>query len=430
LARSPVLALYRAATARGEGWAERRLARRLAEGKEDADRLDERRGHASRPRPPGRVIWFHAASVGESLSLLEVIRRLLDTEPDLSCLITTGTVTSAQVLAARAPDRCLHQFAPLDLRPHLRRFLGHWRPDLAIWAESELWPNMIEETAATGCPMLMLNARLSERSAGRWRFANGAARHLLGRFRAVQAQDRATARALIRLGLPEQRLTVTGTLKEGTPPPPCDPAELARLTRLIGTRPVWLAASTHPGEEAQVLAAHQQASRHWHRLLLILAPRHPDRGDEIAAQVGAERLHFVRRSTGPDPDGETRVWLADTLGEMGLWYRLAPVSFVGGSLVPVGGHNPYEPAALGSAILHGPHVANFADIYARLDAAGGARAVMSGAELAMGLGDALQPDVSAPMAYAAWDVCATDTGATDRAVALIAAHLPAATVPA
>jgi 3-deoxy-D-manno-octulosonic-acid transferase len=424
MGRSLALAGYLAATSRGEAWGRRKLQARLAGGKEDAARLEERTGTASQPRPAGRLLWFHAASVGESLSLLELIKRLLDVEPDLHVLMTTGTVASAEVLAARLPDRCLHQYIPLDLRPYVRRFLAHWRPDLAVWTESELWPNLIVETAAMGCKLLILNARLSDRSLRRWRLLGGAAASLLQRFTAVQAQDRATAQALRRLGLPAERIAITGTLKEGAPPPPCDEAERARLTRLTEGRPMWLAASTHPGEEAACLDAQIQAGRSLHRLLMILAPRHADRGDAVAALIQARGLGCARRSAGQDPGPETQVYLADTMGELGLWYRLAPVSFVGGSLAEIGGHNPFEPAALGSAILHGPHVHNFADIYGRLAEVGGARQVDTPSRLPAVLSEVLQPDVSAPMALAAWELCSGGTEATDKALALLQDHLP------
>ncbi len=400
------------------------LRRRLAQGKEDTTRLDERRGRPGLPRPPGRLVWFHAASVGESLSLLEVIRRLHEHDAGLNFLVTTGTVSSATVLAARLPPRCLHQFAPVDIRPWVRRFLDHWRPDLAIWTESEFWPAMLCETHARGIPMLLLNARLSERSARRWRWLPGAAQALVSRFAAVQAQDDLTAQALRRLGVAAARIAVTGTLKEGMPPLPCDEAERARIARQIAGRPVWVAASTHDGEEALVARAQDQAARSVLRLLLVLVPRHPDRGAAIAAALEAEGHRVARRSVGALPGADTSIYLADTLGELGLWYRLAPTSFIGGSLVDRGGHNPFEPAALGSAILHGPYVRNFADIYARLSAAGGARLVRDAGSLATAVAELAQPDRRAPMAYAAWEVASSGAAVTDKALALILDHLP------
>ena len=420
------LSVYLALAARSEGYATRLLQRRLASGKEHGPRIGERKGEASVPRPTGRLIWFHAASVGESLSLLEVIRRLGAHDAGLSFLITTGTRSSAEVLAERLPARCIHQFVPLDVKRFVLRFLDHWQPDLAVWTESELWPTLIVETHKQDVPLLLINGRMSERSQRKWRWLGGAAGALLDRFDGIQVQDDITARALRSFGVPPERLTVTGTLKEGTPPPPCDESERSALSEAIGGRPVWLAASTHPGEDSIVLAAHRIAARSAHSLLLILAPRHPERGDDLAALIEDHGFRWARRSTGSPVTRDTQVYLADTLGEMGLWYRLAPVSFVGGSLVPVGGHNPFEPAALGSAIIHGPNTANFQDVYDRLTAAQAAMTAQDAESLAAAVTHLIQPDYSAPLAYAAWEVSSSGAAVTDRALALILDHLPRA----
>ena len=424
MAFSPALWLYLALTARGASRGRRILRKRLAEGREDPERIGEREGRASLPRPDGRLIWFHAASVGESLSLLEVIRRLGEHDKALNFLITTGTVSSAGILAARLPDRCQHQYVPLDIGPFVRSFLDHWHPDLAVWTESEFWPGLILSTEARGIPVVLVNARMSERSARRWRWLPGAARRIVSAFRAVQAQDDVTAAALRDLGVPPERLAVTGTLKEGMPPLPCNEVERVRLSRKIGDRPVWAATSTHPGEEEIVAEAQARASQSVLRLMVILAPRHAERGDAIASALRAKGCNVAQRSAGQDPQPETTVYLADTLGELGLWYRLAPVSFVGGSLVDKGGHNPFEPAALGSAIIHGPHVRNFADIYARLDAAGAARQVRDVTTLVTAVTDLSRPDRRAPMAYAAWELSSSGADVTDKALALILDHLP------
>lgn len=424
MSRSLILSAYLAFSAHAEKRGRRLLEKRLARGKEDPARIGERRGEASLPRPDGTLIWFHAASVGESLSLLEVIKRLSKTSDNLRFLITTGTVSSASILAARLPDRCLHQFVPIDVKPFVVRFLDHWKPDLAIWTESELWPTLIVETDARSIPLLLLNARLSPTSLRRWRWLGGAARALLNRFRAVQSQDDTTAAALRRLGYPAEQIAVTGTLKEGTPPPPCNEGDRVRMTKSLGARLVWAATSTHAGEEEIVAKSQIIAQKQVLGLLLILAPRHPERGDEIAAMLRALGLTVAQRSRNEDLTDATQVYLADTLGELGLWYRLAPVSFVGGSLVDIGGHNPFEPAALGSAIAHGPYVRNFADIYERLDSARGALPVRDIASLAQAVIDLMQPDRRAPMAYAAWEVSSSGADATDKAIALILDHLP------
>ncbi|OAN78979.1 3-deoxy-D-manno-octulosonic acid transferase [Jannaschia sp. EhC01] len=420
MARSFLLGLYLAWSARGaRRFAERKLQERLAEGKEDGDRLNERRGIASVPRPKGPLIWFHAASVGESLAVLELIRRLLDERDDLHVLVTTGTVTSGAVMAERLPERAIHHYVPLDTKPFVTAFLDHWKPDVAIWTESELWPTLVVETHARDIPMLLLNARMSKASHDKWRFAKGMARSLLERFQTALVQDNLTMVYLRRLGMPMGRMKVMGTLKEGAAALPCDENDRTEIAAKLAGRPVWLAASTHDGEEKMVLQAHRMAMRSSPRLLLILAPRHPQRGDEIAAVLKADGLRHTRRSADELPMDEAPVYLADTMGEMGLWYRLAPISFVGGSLVAIGGHNPFEPAALGSAILHGPYVTNFVDIYDRLRDGGAARMVSSPDKLAGQVARLLNPDEAATMAAAAWQVISDGADVTDRALALI-----------
>ena len=425
--RSLALGLYRAWSGRaGQRFAERKLRERVAAGKEDPDRLDERRGIATCPRPDGPLIWFHAASVGESIALLELVRQLIDDRPELRVLVTTGTVTSAGVMADRLPDGALHQFVPLDARLFVTRFLDHWRPDVAVWTESELWPTLICETQARAIPMLLLNARMSKASHDRWRFLRGMARSLLGRFQRALVQDDLTAIYLRRLGMDPDRMEVTGTLKEGAAALPVDTRRLDSMRAEIGNRPVWIAASTHDGEELKVLEAHRIAIRTNPRLLLILVPRHPDRGDDIARRLHADGWAFTRRTAGEGPEAEVPVYLADTMGELGLWYRLAPVSFVGGSLEPIGGHNPFEPAALGSTILHGPYVTNFVDIYQRLTQARAARLVASPQALAQAVDELLAPDRAAAMAHAAWEVVSSGADVTERAKAVLLETLDAA----
>jgi 3-deoxy-D-manno-octulosonic-acid transferase len=427
MGRSIFLAAYLAWSGRGAtGFAERKLQDRLAAGKENGERLDERRGIARRPRPDGPLIWFHAASVGESLALLELIRKLLEERPDLHVLVTTGTVTSAEVMGDRLPDRAIHQFVPLDARRFVARFLDHWQPDLAIWTESELWPTLITETHGRGIPMLLVNARMSKASHDRWRFLRGMVKSLLQRFDFALVQDDLTEIYLRRLGMSPDRMQVTGTLKEGAAALPANEAELSALRADLAGRPVWLAASTHPGEETKVLEAHRAALKGNPRLLLVLVPRHPERGDALAEQLQSDGWLFNRRGADELPDPEAQVYLADTVGELGLWYRLAPISFVGGSLEPIGGHNPFEPAALGSAILHGPYVTNFVDIYQRLTEARAARLVSSPASMAEAVNDLLSPDRCAAMAHAAWEVVSSGADVTDRTLDMVLGKLDAA----
>jgi len=301
-----------------------------------------------------------------------VLPPLLDADPDLTVLFTTGTVTSARLLAQRMEanwrDRVIHRFVPLDVPAWAARFLDHWRPDAAAFVESELWPNLLAASRRRSIPMMLLNARMSARSFARWQRARGIAGVLLGGFSRIHAQDEATAERLRALG--GRNVSVPGDLKQAAPPLPADPAELARLSGLLAGRPVWLAASTHPGEETVIFRVHQALAERFPGLLTIIAPRHPERGEAIAAEAGA--VPVSRRAAGAGPPEGAGVWVVDTLGEMGLWYRLAPIVFVGRSLLPPGGgQNPLEPARLGCAIAVGGFTGNFAGHVGRLKEAGG-----------------------------------------------------------
>ncbi|MEM7472865.1 MAG: 3-deoxy-D-manno-octulosonic acid transferase [Pseudomonadota bacterium] len=417
---SPGLTLYLALSDRLHGFAERKLSDRLARDKEDAQRIDERRGIASQARPAGLLLWFHAASVGESLSLINLIEQIHDDFPNVNTLVTTGTRTSADLLETRLPPETIHQFVPLDLRLFVQRFLDHWQPDIAVWTESELWPSLITLTRQRGTEMFLLNARMSMKSHQNWRWLPGISRAVLRSFGKIFVQDDQTAFRLRRLGALRENLEVTGSLKAASGALPHDEAERQRLVEILKTRPVWLAASTHAGEEDAAAEAHRIALRTSHRLLLILAPRHPERAPEIAEKLRADGWNICVRSEGRDPDPSTQIFLADTMGEMGLWYRLAPVCFLGGSLAQIGGHNPFEPAALGSAILHGPHVDSAREIFSRLDEGMAARLVRSAAELGEEVVDLLEPNKAAKLAHAAWEVTSSGAGATERAFGHIA----------
>jgi 3-deoxy-D-manno-octulosonic-acid transferase len=350
------------------------LVWRQRKGKEDSTRIGERQGHPSRSRPPGHLAWVHGASIGETLSLMPVVERL--TQRGLNVLVTSGTRTSAALIARRLPPGAFHQFVPLDVPRYVRRFLNHWQPDLVLVAESEIWPNTILELDRRHIPLILVNGRISERSFRRWQSLPGVIGALLERFAICLAQSPADGERLVRLGAP--RVAVAGNLKFDAPPPPADPRIVAQLSGLMAGRPVWLAASTHPGEEEVILAAHQAIVRHRNpdlrhpQLLTIIAPRHPQRGAEVAALAQRAGLRAGRRSDGLHPDRATDVYVADTVGEMGLFYRLSPLALMGGSLIPHGGQNPIEPAKLGTTIVHGQHVHNFQDVYTALDRAGGA----------------------------------------------------------
>jgi 3-deoxy-D-manno-octulosonic-acid transferase len=346
------------------------VAARRSRGKEDPERFAERFGVASRPRPPGPLVWIHGASVGEAASVLPLAHALLERDPALHVLVTTGTLASAAMLGRRLPPRALHQFVPLDRRSWVRRFLAHWRPGLAIWVESELWPNLVQQTQRSAVPTALVNARVSERSFRRWQMAPQLAAELLNGFAVILAQEEAHAARLRTLGAAHAKCV--GNLKFAAPPLPFDQPALTSLRDAVRGRPLWLAASTHGGEEEVVVAVHRRLSRQHPALLTILAPRHPDRADAVAALLAREGLVCARRSRGEPIAPATEIYLADTVGEMGLFFRLAPVAFVGGSLVPAGGHNPIEAARLGCAVVSGPRVANLADIYALLHGAGAA----------------------------------------------------------
>jgi len=345
-----------------------------------AARAGEKRGIATLPRQTdGKLVWVHAASVGESLSVLALITRMGIMLPDAQFLITSGTATSAKLVAQRLPPRSVHQFAPLDAPGPLKRFLSHWRPDAAIFVESEIWPQMLRRTHATGAPMALVNARMSDKTVEFWEKWPRTARYLFDVFTLILTQNDAMARNMIRMHAPADRVSRGVNLKSMAGPLPVDDKALARVTAALDGRPVWVASSTHEGEERTVLATHRKLLRDLPDLCLILAPRHPERGDAIEALAHDAGLTVQRRSRGDAPGGQ--VYLADTLGELGLWYSLSDVVFLGGSLLPIGGHNPFEVAQSGAAVLSGNHVAAFAETYAQLETEGAARIVADGEDL-------------------------------------------------
>ncbi|MDJ0948059.1 MAG: 3-deoxy-D-manno-octulosonic acid transferase [Alphaproteobacteria bacterium] len=362
------LGTYRALTAVGGPVIDAYLARRARRGKEDPDRAHERRGIATTARPDGTLVWIHAASVGEAISVLPLIDRLDRDRPDLAVLLTTGTVSSAALMAERLPAGVIHQYVPVDRRPWVARFLDHWHPDLALWVESELWPNLVLETQRRGVPMILLNGRMSEGSFKAWQRLPSLAQAMLAGFALCLGQTEADATRLATLGA--LRTRSVGNLKLAAPPLPADAEATAALSAALKDRPRWLAASTHPGEEELVAQAHLRLRREHPGLLTVLVPRHATRGAEIAALIATLGIPVARRSAGDSVTAENEVYLADSMGELGLFYRLAGIAFVGGSLVPHGGQNLLEAAKLDCAIMHGPHVANFAEVAADLRSAG------------------------------------------------------------
>ncbi len=399
-----LLELYRAVTALGAPLLRLLLALRARRGKEDLSRMAERRGYPSQVRPEGGLVWLHAASVGEAQSALILIDTLTRTLPGTRLLVTTGTVTSAALMQKRLPEGAFHQFLPLDSPAWVGRFLDHWAPSCALWMESELWPNMLREIRRRGIPAALVNARVSPRSARRWARAGGAAAEILSAFSVCLAQSEEDAAALRRLGA--RNVQIMENLKYAAAPLPCDVAALARLRRAVGAagqeqgqgrgvalRPLWLYASTHAGEEALACRIHAALKAEIPDLLTIIVPRHPARGPEVLETCRAFGLTARRRGAATDArkgdertkDGENEavsivpeagddLYIADTLGELGLFYRLAPVACIGRSFSTDGGggHNPIEAAQLGCAVLHGPKVQNLETIYTEMGAQGAA----------------------------------------------------------
>jgi 3-deoxy-D-manno-octulosonic-acid transferase len=351
-----------------------------------------------------------------------LIEHLLDTRPGLEILVTTGTVTSARLLETRLPARARHQFVPADLPSWTARFLDHWRPDLALWVESELWPNLVFATHARDIPMVLVNGRLSTRSYGRWRRWPRLIGPLLSAFDLCLAQDQHQAERFLSLGA--RRVAAVGDLKAAAPALPCDPSELLHLRGSIGSRPLWLAASTHAGEEKIAAGAHRDLAVKHPGLLTIIVPRHPARGDAIAAMLTRQGLRTARRTGGERVTRDTQIYLADTMGELGLFYRLAGIAFVGGSLVAKGGHNPFEAARLGCAVLHGPDMSNCVAMAEALAAAGAAETVSGAAALAHAVSALLADQrLRAERAAAAARVAAAGLGILDAVLEHLAPWL-------
>jgi 3-deoxy-D-manno-octulosonic-acid transferase len=373
---------YRLLTAAATPLAPVLMSHRLKSGKELAARLNERYGESDVARPSGPLVWVHGASVGELVSVIPLIQRI--SKKGLAVLCTSGTVTSANLAEQRLPKGVIHQFVTLDTPRFVKRFFDHWKPDLALFVESDLWPNLIMTNAERGVPLILINGRVSERSFNRWRRVPATIAALLRRFDLCLAQSTAHAERYRELGAP--RIVTTGNVKFDAPEPPADPDKLAELRTAIGERTVLAGASTHAGEEGMLIEAHRRLRGAFSRLLMIIAPRHPERGPAILDIAKAAGLAAALRSRGELPSGNTDVYIADTLGELGIIYRLAPIVFVGGSLASHGGQNPIEPIKLGAAILHGPNVWNFAEVYAALDKARGAEEVSDVEGLALRAG--------------------------------------------
>ena len=396
------------------------ISRRLRQGKEDPERIGERRGISHDVRPAGPLVWIHGASVGEVLAaaaLIEKVRAL-----GIRILLTSGTVTSAAIVAKRFPPDVIHQYVPYDSPRYVARFLRHWRPSLAMFIESDLWPNLILQSAARRLPMVLINGRMSQRSFPRWRRMSGTISALLGKFDLCLAQSKTDGERFSTLG--SRNVIVTGNLKLDVPAPPADPVKLEKLAAVTRGRPIVVAASTHPGEEEILIEMQRTLAGFFPQLLTVIVPRHPDRGPAIARLIEAAGLKPGLRSRQELPMAATDVYVADTLGELGLFYRLASIVFMGGSLVKHGGQNPIEAVKLGAAIVHGPHVFNFTDVYEALDQAGGARVVADREALVKQLGQLLaDTDAREMLVASSREVVDQLGGALERTLAALEPYL-------
>ena len=398
------------------GVANRKLKARLKAGKEDLSRINERRGQSPNIRPEGEVIWFHAASVGESIALLGLIENIVEERPLTNILITTGTTASANLINTRLPKKTIHQYVPLDVGEFVRNFLDHWRPNLAVFTESELWPCLITTTHAREVPLILINARISKKSFSKWKWLKGLVSSILSKFDIILCQDENTAKFIRKLSKSKIDPKVVGSLKESAPPLPFSEEDRSVISNQIGSRPIWLAASTHEREELMMAEAHEYARRFSRRLLLIIVPRHPNRGKKICSDLRNLGWQVSLRSGGEKINNYTEIYIADTFGEMGLWYRISSISFLGGSMTEVGGHNPFEPATLGSAILHGPHVWSAAEAYEELGKVKASLQVKNPEELSQAIVDLLNPDTNASMAKSAWDLSSKEAEASSQAL--------------
>jgi len=396
------------------------IKRRLKQGKEDPARVGERRGMSRDIRPLGPLVWIHGASVGEVLAAAALIEKLRAL--NIRILLTSGTVTSAAIVAKRFPADIIHQYVPYDSPRYVARFLDHWRPSLALFIESDLWPNLILASAARRLPMVLINGRMSHRSFPRWRRVSATISALLGRFDVCLAQSQLDAERFTALG--SRNVITTGNLKLDVAAPPADSAKLERLMTVTRGRPIVVAASTHPGEEEIWLEAHRTLAGYFPSLLSVIVPRHPHRGEAIARIIAGSGLHVALRSHEELPTATTDIYVADTMGELGLFYRLAPIVFMGGSLVEHGGQNPIEAVKLGASIVHGPHVFNFTDVYEALDGAGGARRADTPEALVKQLGQLLaDPKVRESSVAASDRVVEQLGGALDRTLVALEPYL-------
>lgn len=371
--------LYKWAFIAGKPYLNHVMKKRLAKGKEDAARIHERHGQPKMERPAGPLLWCHGASVGESLSLLILIEELLKTYPDLNIMMTTGTVTSASLMEKRLPKGAFHQYMPIDHPAYVANFLDHWLPNMVIWLESDLWPNMLAEIKKRDIPAALVNARMSKPSFRKWKRFAGSIKNILSSFDLILAQNEGETDRYIGLG--GNNVVNSGNLKYASKPLPVDEGQIFAFEQAIDDRTAWQISSTHAGEEEQAIEVHKGLSQDIPSLLTVIIPRHPERGPDIKLLVEEAGLNASLRSNKEEITKKTDIYIADTMGELGLFYRAVPIVCVGGSLIPWGGHNPIEPAQLDCEILYGPHMHNFETICEDFDYANASRPVKDWREL-------------------------------------------------
>ena len=427
---SPALLAYRLGTRLLEPLAPRLLDSRVKKGKESPTRVDERLGLPGLSRPNGPLVWIHGVSVGEALSILPLAERIRKDRPDVTVLVTTGTLTSAEVIAPRLPQGVIHQFAPVDGPNAVASFLDHWRPDLGIFVESELWPNLIMAARQRNIPLALVSARITTHTLEGWQKAPAMARSLMSAFAHVWPQDEEGAERLASMGA---RVDGRVNLKLSGEPLPYDKAEFSRLSGLIGDRPVVVIASTHENEERALAKALKGLAP---RLLLIVVPRHPERATGIIDELEQDSWKLTRRSMGGDIENGIDIYLADTLGELGLFMRLADVVVLGGSFAPalgggsVGGHNPLEPARLGKPTFCGPDAANWQQVNRMLKQSGGLVTVLSPDELRDLIAPLLaDPEAARAMGERARRAANEASAGLDRLWQALQTHLPPAPKP-
>jgi 3-deoxy-D-manno-octulosonic-acid transferase len=393
---------------------------RARQGKEWPARLRERFGETDAPRPEGALIWCHAASVGETTSVLPLVASL--SAKGFAVVLTTGTVTSAKLAEGRLPHNVIHQVAPHDHTPWINRFLDHWGPGLALRVDSEIWPNTLYALHARRIPVVQINARMSAKAFDSWSIFPGFMTAVFGLIDLASAQSEEDRLHYEKLGV--GKAVLSGNLKLAQEPLPYDAGNLATLKAQAGNRPAWTAASIHPGEDVIVGRAHQAVKATHPNALLYIVPRHPERGAEMARNLRTLGLNVAQRSAGESVQNTTDIYVADTMGELGLFYRLSPVALVGKSFAVGGGQNPAEPAQLGRALLWGPDMSNFTELAAALEATGAAWRVTVASALGPAVSKLLtDATLAADMGAKGQRHVAANAGALNRTLDLLAPYL-------